>query len=99
MLLHLGVQVRAGMTFGMSTLIAVFLHFPKGVEEEQHQNGNQDIEVVDELILQSLEETRLEHLVPSTGRDEWDEQEDQGGNFSVEESGDQSPMQTHDDKL
>ncbi len=36
-------------------------------KKEEYEDGNENIEVVDELVLQTLEEPGLEELVPGPG--------------------------------
>ena len=39
-------------------------------QEEQDQNGHQDVEIVDELILQAFEKVGLEEFAPCPVRNE-----------------------------
>ena len=64
-------------------------------EEEEDEDGYEDIEVVDELVLEPLEEPGLEELVPRLGGDEGDEEDHDEGDLGVEEAGDQGPVETH----
>ena len=45
-------------------LAAVLLHLPDGVQEEQDEDSDQDVEVVDQLSLQTSDYTAVKHLVP-----------------------------------
>ena len=64
-------------------------------KKEEYEDGNENIEVVDELVLQTLEEPGLEELVPGPGWHERDEQKKDHHDLCVEEPGDQGPVQTH----
>lgn len=47
------------------THAGIFPHLPDRIEQEQHQNGEQDQEIDPGLLLNALEESRLEEGVPS----------------------------------
>jgi len=55
--------------------LAVLVHLPQCVHEEQHQDRHKNVEIVDELRLQSLQEAGLEQLMPHLIGDEWQEKE------------------------
>lgn len=66
-------------------------------QEEDDEDGDEDVEVINELIFDAFEELALEQFVPGPGRDERQQHQDQEGDLGVEEAGDQGPVQTHDD--
>ena len=55
--LHLGIKMTHTSGLLLLLLAAVLLHLPDGVQEEQDQNCHQDVEVVNQLILKTLEES------------------------------------------
>ena len=55
--LHLGIKMTHTSGLLLLLLAAVLLHLPDGVQEEQDQDGHQDVEVVNQLILKTLEES------------------------------------------
>ena len=55
--LHLGIKMTHPSGLLLLLLAAVLLHLADGVKEEQDQDGHQNVEVVDQLILKSLEKS------------------------------------------
>lgn len=53
--LHLSIQVAETNLPVLELLVAVFLHLPDGVQEEQNEDRDKNIEIVDQLGLQTSE--------------------------------------------
>ena len=51
--LHLSVEVTESNPPVLQLLAAVLLHLPDGVQEEQDEDRDEDVEVVEELGLQA----------------------------------------------
>ncbi len=64
-------------------------------EKEEDKNGNKNVEVVDQLVFETLQESGFEKLVPGSRWDERDEEEKDDHDLRVEEPGNQGPMKTH----
>ena len=55
--LHLSIEMTHSLSLLLLLLAAVLLHLADGVQEEQDQDGHQNVEIVDQLILKSLEKS------------------------------------------
>jgi len=94
--LHLDIEMLVtGVRGAGVVLVTVLAHLADGIKEEEDQDSDENVEVVDQLVLQTLQEAGPEHLVPHSGRDEWDEQEHYDDNFSIETPRYKSPVETH----
>ena len=62
--LHLCVKMTQANPPGDLLLAAVLLHLPDGVQEEQNEDSNQDIEVIDQLGLKTPYYAAVKHLIP-----------------------------------
>ncbi len=65
-------------------------------KEKEHQNGYQNVEIVDELVLETLQKSRFEKFVPCLCWNEGDQEQKHRRNLRIQESGNQCPVQTHD---
>ena len=64
--LHLGVEMAHPLLLLQLLLAAVLLHLPDGVQEEQDEDRDEDIEVVEELSLQAPYQAGSQHLGPDS---------------------------------
>ena len=64
--LHLSVEVTEPHPPVLQLLAAVLLHLPDGVQEEQDEDRDEDIEVVEELSLQAPHQAGSQHLGPDS---------------------------------
>merc|ERR550539_413701 len=86
--LHLNVQMTGSPgVLKLLLLVVILLHLSDGVQEEQNQDGNQNIKVINQLALQSLQEPRLEDCVQGSRRNKRDQEQEDHANLRVEKTG------------
>ena len=64
-------------------------------QKEKNQNCHQYVEVVAQLILDSLQKSWFEKLAPYLVGNEWYQKEEHDSNFHIEKASNQSPVKTH----